>query len=263
MNKIGVNDDCPCGSGKKYKKCYKLSSEGCSVYVKEKHIKMSEEYEKICKEVTDSLLKTTTDLNQLFYKTPEDAEVVPPLMQLIGIFTVIDVLASYWYEYLGKSGTQSERFDEYVNTFCFTEKNQEFVGRKYLKDCTTEEIRGLRNSIVHFYGLGTNNRFCIIPNLSKLSPQNQIDQIAANFSKLRKDIVFIFIQPFELKKIVIEGAVVMLQKFQIDAGSSYSEQDKVSRIEAVERINKKLKAEGAVAVSKEMADKMNYALQNK
>ena len=27
MNKIGRNDPCPCGSGKKYKKCHLFSSE--------------------------------------------------------------------------------------------------------------------------------------------------------------------------------------------------------------------------------------------
>ena len=257
-NKIGVNDDCPCGSNRKYKKCYLANSEHCALFLKEKYIRMNEENEKMTQEVTESLLRTTQDLNQLFYKTPEDIEIIPSLMQMIGIFTVVDVLGSYWYEYLGRTGKQSERFDDFINNFCFTDKNQEFVQRKYLGTVTAEELRDLRNSIVHFYGLGASHHFSIISNFSKTATEAQTDAAVKSFTKIRPDMVFI--QPFELKRIVIEGAAVMLERFQADGGAAVTDIDKLAHIENVRRIHRKLKEEGAAIVSQEMAEKVTAAL---
>ncbi len=127
--KIGVNDPCPCGSNKKYKKCYLKQDENCSLYLKEKDAKTVNEFPKTLQFVVDSLLRTSQDLHNLFYKTDADLEIISPLMQLIGIFTMIDVLGSYWYQYLNKTGSQSERFDEFVNNFCLVDTNKTFVQR--------------------------------------------------------------------------------------------------------------------------------------
>lgn len=258
MNKIGVNDPCPCNSGKKYKKCYLSESKSCLIYRKERRKKDIEEHEKNEKYVTDCLLQVTEELKSLFYKTNEGDEIIPVLMQMMGIFTVIEVLGSYWYEYQNKTGKPTERFIEFVSTFCFDEINKEYKQRKYLKNMTAEELCKLRNSIIHFYGLGKNNKLCIIPNIARKSPQEKIDQTINNFLKIRKD--FIFIQPFELKSIVIQGAISMLEKFKEDLKSIKDEVDEANYISNIKRIQVKLFNEGASRVSREMAERLNNKL---
>lgn len=257
-HKIGVNDLCPCGSKKKYKKCYMTDSENCSLYIKENATVINAKYDKITKVVIESLLRTTQDLTNLFYKTPDDMEIVPPLMQLIGTFTVIDVLANYWYQYLGITGKPSERFNEYVNNFVFTNDNQEFSQRKYLQNISSEDLGDLRNNVVHFYGLGASHKFCIIPNLSKISSSDEIDRMIKSFKKINKNLIFI--QPFEFKKIITESAIVMLQRFQSDGSLAKNDKDRILYCHNVERIYQKLQNEGAAVVTKEMAQKISNIL---
>ena len=255
MNKIKVNDLCPCGSNKKYKKCYMTNSETCGIYLKEKKTKILNEYEEILKEVLDSLLKSTQELNQLFFKTKQDNEVISSRMQLIGVFTIIDVLGNYWYEYLGKNGKPSERFDDFINTFCFIDENNEFSSRKYLQNTTTEELRRLRDSIVHFYGIGKNGRYTIISNPSQTNLQKDIDSSIELFRHIKKDIVFI--QPLEFKKIIIEGSILMLFKIKTDVLEAKSNQEELKVIDSIKRIQHKLREEGASLVSTEMAKKLS------
>lgn len=251
---IGRNDSCPCGSKKKYKKCYLANSGNCTLYLKDKNIKMSNEYEEILRSVIERLQRTTWELNQLFYKTEDDKEIIPALMQLVGIFTVIDVLGNYWYEYLGKKASTSKRFDEYLDSFCFTDKNKEFLGRKYLNSITAEKLRLLRNNVVHFNGLGMDSSIAILSNLSKDNTQAQIDLAVNNLLKLNKNIVFI--QTLELKRIVIEGSILMFERFQTDGVSASSDEEKLLCIKNIERIRYKLDKEGAMGVSPEMADRV-------
>lgn len=263
MSKIGVNEKCPCGSNKKYKHCYLSEDKKCILHVREQNDSVIKNYEANVKEVTESLLLSTGELNQLFFKTDEDVEIIPSRMQLIGIFTIVDVLANYWYEYLGKTGTYTERFDDYINTFCFTNQNKEYLNKRYLEnDVTSEQLRLFRGGLVHFYGLSSNHSYCIMGNPSKNMSQEQIDQMHKNIPKIRKDIKFIFIQPIELKKIVIEGAVLMLEKFGSDCQIALSEEEKISYATSIYRIQQKLRKEGASVISPEMADKVNEKLSN-
>lgn len=257
-NKIEMNHPCPCGSEKKYKNCYVSKSEECAQYVQEHGKEISEKYTKIANNVTESLVKTSQDLNTLFYKTPEDKEVIPSLMQMIGVFTVIDVFGSYWFEYLGKHGTHSERFDEFINKFCFTSDNSEFVERKYLGKITAENLRSLRNSIVHFYGLGKNHGFCIIANPSKTAQVEKIDLAVRGFKKYKNDLIFI--QPIELKKIIIEGGVQMVKHFHMEGASAKSTKEVMSYFHSLGRIYSKLEEEGAMNVSQDMAQQVSKKL---
>jgi hypothetical protein len=255
MKKVGVNDLCPCGSGKKYKKCYLLNSETCSLYIKEKQIIMIDEYEKVLTEVLDSLLRSTQELNQLFFKTKEGDEIISSRMQLIGIFTIIDVLGNYWYAYLGKTGKPSERFDDFINKFCFINENKEFSDRKYLQGATTEELRSLRDSVVHFYGLGKNTKYSILSNPSRANSQGELDSYAITLKKIKKDVIFI--QPFEFKKIIVEGSILMLHLFKTEAENAKSDEGKLKVINDITRIQLKLREEGASYISPEMARKLS------
>lgn len=263
MKKIGVNELCPCGSGKKYKKCYLINSENCSIFIKEKGTKMVSEYQEILNEILDSLLRSIQELNQLFFKTDDDVEIISSRMQLIGVFTIIDVLGNYWYEYLGKTGKPSERFDDYINKFCFINKNKEFVDRKYLQNITTEDLRHLRDSIVHFYGLGRNSNITILSHPSKNNSKEDINLSVTTLKKLRKNMDFI--QPFELKKIIAEGAIGMINIFKEDVDNIKSYEEVLIVTNNIKRIQKKLREEGASFISSEMAKKLNnkISLSNK
>jgi hypothetical protein len=114
---IGRNDLCPCGRNKKYKKCYGAESSDCTLYKKDNLKKQMSEHGKKEKTVTKSILEFTQELSNLFYKTEKGVYPVSSRMQLIGCFSIIDVLANYWFEYLGrKDGTPSLRFHEYINS---------------------------------------------------------------------------------------------------------------------------------------------------
>lgn len=250
--KPGVNDKCPCGSGKKYKKCFLLNSKTCSLYLNEKEAKFSKDFDEILGDVLKRLKTSLSDLDHLFYKTKEDDEIISSMMQLVGVFTVIDVLGNSWYEYLGKTGKPSERFDEYINKFCFTNKNKEFTKRKYLQSAKTENVRHLRDNIIHFYGLGGLG-FAILSNPSRLNPEKDIDALVNAFKKIPKNLEFI--QPLEFKKIIIEGAMNMFESLQSDLAKTNSDEEKLKAINGVKRIQLKFNKEGVMNVNSEMANK--------
>ena len=99
---IGRNDKCPCGSGKKYKKCFLVNLDSCDLFKKGNIQKLIIENNKKQKILFDSIIEFNKDLNDLFYRTKEGVYPVSSKMQLIGCFSIIDVLANYWFEYLGR-----------------------------------------------------------------------------------------------------------------------------------------------------------------
>ena len=241
---IGRNDHCICESGKKYKYCYGKQNPACLLFDKEQKQKFLKEHDIKEKEVVRALNKDfINDLNQLFYKIEDDREVVPERIQLIGIFTMIDVLASYWYEYLGKSGTQKERFHDYVKNFCLLADNEEYQSNKYICSIDSEKLYRLRSGLVHFYGIAVED-FAIAPNFSKKVSVEFIEESYQKFKKLFPALVFI--QPFELKKIVVVSAILMIEKMKKNIHlSAQDESKKWEHIYGIDRIFNKLQKEGA------------------
>jgi len=214
-------------------------------------------HEEKLKYVIDILPIMTGEMNQLFY-TENGKEIVASRVQLIIVFTIIDVLASYWFEYLGKTGKPSERFEEYINRFCFVTENSGYAIKKYLKGMTIDSLSTLRNGLVHFYGLG-NHSCTILPNITALYSEKKLDSAVKNIRKMRPNIRMI--QPCEFKNIVIESAILLVNHLYI-SDSRVKDQIalKLAHAEGISRIYQKLINEGASNLSQEMIDAVGTML---
>ncbi|MEI6480439.1 MAG: SEC-C metal-binding domain-containing protein [bacterium] len=259
---LGRNDMCACKSGLKYKHCYLANNSDCILFKDKQITEMEKLHEEHVQETLKILLSITGELAQLFHLDKNGIQVVPVRMQLIGIFTIVDVIAHYYNEYGGESLTQSVRFINFVERFCFVDENKEYASRKYLGDMSVNELYSLRNGLVHFYGLAE-AKYCILPNLSKVFTQEIVDNAYNDFTELSKiqgkDLCFV--QPSELRMVVVEGVVLVLKYFsQMEADSTKSKEKRLAHLSGMERIFKKLEKEGASVVDQNLANRLNEKL---
>ena len=56
------------------------------------------------------LKEATEDIASVFAMDSQKRNYTSERVQLVCVFTLIDVIANYWYEYLGRNGTQQDRF---------------------------------------------------------------------------------------------------------------------------------------------------------
>ncbi len=233
-----------------------VDDKGCLLVGEEEEQVLIQEHEKKLIHIVKTLPTFGSDVNQLFVKGEEEQDLIPGQMQLIGTFTIVDVLANYWAEYNFNHSKPSERFIKFMERFCFVKGNIEYRNRKYLNSITIEELYEFRNGLVHFYGL-YGNKYSIIPHASKKHTENDIENWRDDLLRLshRRGIEMHFIQPFEVKKIVVEGAVLMLKYLHQREKSSGSE--KLEHIKGIDRIYQKLMKEGASFIDKEMAVKLH------
>jgi len=92
------------------------------------------------------------DIGSVFAMDDKKRNYTSERVQLICVFTFVDVIASYWFEYLGRNGTQRERFLEWVQRHCLTEGNPEYAGTDFAH-LTPENLYAFRSSMVHFFGI--------------------------------------------------------------------------------------------------------------
>jgi len=250
----GRNDLCPCGSNKKYKKCYGSGSPECLLYKKDLLNKKMSEHDKKEKVVTKSILEFTKELSNLFYKTEKGIYPVASRMQLIGCFSIIDVLANYWFEYLGRQdGTPALRFNEYVNLFCFTDRNTDHKDSKNLSDLTVSDFYKFRCGLVHFYGLSVKN-LVIMPNTDDEFTETDREECKKKLKKATDNLICI--QPLEIKNIIYKSTELMLLVMIENIEKSHTNESfKQKHTEGVNRIYEKMQKEGAILVSiKEMEE---------
>ncbi|HVY35976.1 MAG TPA: hypothetical protein VG982_01715 [Candidatus Paceibacterota bacterium] len=199
------------------------------------------------KYIVSKLLEMVGEFRQLFFQNNEK-DVVPLRMQLIGGFTIIDVLGSYWFEYLNKTGTPRERFFEFTEKFCLTPKNKIYAVSTLIKGATKERLYDLRSSLVHFYGLGKHKDFGIAANISKTHTSEVIQNMVIEFRKKVPNLIFI--QPTELRDIIVEGTSLMFESMIENINKSHTnENTKKAHIEGIERIYNKLFEEGAEGIA--------------
>jgi len=245
-NKPGRNDKCPCGSGEKYKNCYGRQLDTCGVYTSEVKTLTEKNHAEKDKMVFQFFGDTLEDIGTIFYKNEKELEVVSSRVQLIAIFTLVDVLASYWYEYRNQTGTPKERFTTWMNAFCFTHENIEFAGSEY-ENTTTERLYQFRSSLVHFFGLSRtdNDTFGIVPN------DEEAKRLMEGFIKRQRNNgkTMYMVDSKKLHSLVGEGAILMLNGWsQIIQEAQTDEVKKWSHIEGIDRIYNKVMLEGAVRV---------------
>jgi len=257
---VGRNDPCPCGSDKKYKKCYGAGSSDCVLYKKDSLNKQMSEHDKKEKAVAKSILEFTNELSNLFYKTEKGMYPVASRMQLIGCFSIIDVLANYWFEYLGRlDGTASLRFNEYVNLFCFTERNTDYKDSKNLSNLTVDDFYKFRCGLVHFYGLSVKN-LVIMPNTDDKFTEADIEEYKKKLRKATGSLICI--QPLEIKNLIYKSAELMLLTMIENIKKSQTDESfKQKHIEGVNRIYEKMQKEGAILVPMKEMEEIREKIQ--
>ncbi len=250
MMNIGRNDLCLCGSNKKFKKCYGAVNSTCSIFLKEQCQKFINEHNEREKFVFRFFNEVLEDTNVILLKNKEGDDKLPLRVQMIIAFSLIDVLGSYWYEYLGKTGKTSERAQKWYEQFCLNDKNPNLLTPQDWSRISSDRLYQFRNSLVHFFGLSEKSDgiyFALAPNNL---PDDKHKDWQKQFSK-KGDESFI-IKPANFYDLIREGAVLMLNEWsEVIKNAQTSPEHEKSHIEGIERIFNKINKEGAVKVMQE------------
>lgn len=244
MTKVGRNDPCVCGSDKKYKHCYLKGSKHC----KRKRIEEHDEREK---KVIRFLNDVVKEANVIALKNRGN-DVISSRIQMIVVFSVIDVYSNYWREYYEKNYQHEKRFRKWYDTFCRTEKNEFYKENKdRWEKISSQRIYQLRNSLVHFFGLS--NAEADKENLIHFSltfnsqDMKQIEDWEKAFEEEASPTFTI--RPIDFYKLVKAGAKIMLLEWvDLIKDSKKNPTTEKSHIEGIERIYNRYKKEGAVNI---------------
>lgn len=201
-------------------------------------------YDKKIKIVIDFLTKANDEINDIFrFKNQDEKDVISASVQLILIFTFIDIVANYYHAYLGiEDPGPTKKFINFVEKFCFTNKNTYFNERRHMKNVTASDLKNLRNGLVHFYGIGTQKNIIIASN------DLRDDDILSVVSKNSIDKEPIIIIPMELYMIVQGATDLFFENFNII--EEHTAEEKILKMYALDRIIEKIEKEGAMHVIK-------------
>lgn len=188
-----------------------------------------------------------TESNIVFLKADNNVDRIPLRIQMIISFTLMDVLASYWYEYLGKVATISTRSCSWYDTFCKTERNTEYNRDKQLKILSSERLYQFRNSLVHFMGMSEIKENLYMSLASNDLPENEKELLIKGLeTKGHRTVV---IRPNDFHKLIKQGGILMLNEMQKVIEQSHTDNEKKKEhIEGIERIFNKIQLEGAVGI---------------
>lgn len=247
-HKVGRNDRCPCGSGEKYKNCYEKQPSQCGLFQKEKKGELISLHADKDDKVFRFFREAMEDIGSVFRLDDQKRDMIAQRAQLISVFTFIDVLASYWYEYLGKSGTQQERFLAWCDKYCFVDGNPEY--KDDLSKLTSTRLYPFRCSMVHFLGISSpseGNTITIAPNDSTIT---LLDKWRKGLKERGHEVLLI--RPKALHNLVLEGAIRMLDEWRKNIDDSHADEaKKMEHVEGIDRIFRKIMVEGAVKVALE------------
>lgn len=239
--KVGPNEKCPCGSGIKYKKCYEKGV-GCKLLEEDNRKDLLTTHAQKEKDVTEFLMEAVADSNSLFPKKDTEPDFVSIRVQLIICFSLIDVFASYWYEYVDIQTTQSARFNGWLERFCFNDLNNEYKKERF-GDLDIDLLLKLRNSLVHFFAIpnGTNPGIVLTPN--DFSDET-IKEHMRKFKNKGNNVLYL--KPIWIKRLLVSGAKLMLEGMIKNITLAKSDDSKGwDHINGIDRIHKKTQLEGA------------------
>jgi hypothetical protein len=199
-------------------------------------------YDRKIKIIMNFLRKADEEISDIFrFQNQDKKDVISASVQLILVFTFIDIVANYYHTYLGtESSSHTKKFYDFIENFCFTEKNTYFNKRKHMKNVTASDLKNLRNGLVHFYGIGTQKNIVLASNGLE---DNEILNILNKNSINKKPIVVI---PVELYEIVQGGTELFFENFSIT--EEHTAQEKIEKMYAVDRILEKINKEGGIHV---------------
>lgn len=187
------------------------------------------------------------DIGSVFAMDDKECNYTSERVQLICVFTFVDVVASYWYEYLGRDGTQRERFLEWVQQYCLTEGNPEYAGTDFAR-LTSDNLYAFRCSMVHFFGIaGLKGDYKLTIATNRIADE-LIEKWKQGFREHGEHVLIV--KPKKLHNLMLEGAIRMLDEWrEIINEAQNDEVKKWEHIESIDRIYQKIQLEGALKVN--------------
>lgn len=243
--KVERNGPCPCGANKKYKHCYGKEGSSCTLFIRDQKMLKINEHEKREKEVLSFFKEIMAEAEVVNLKDPNGNDLISSRIQMLVVFSIVDVLASYWYEYSGQTGKTNERAQKWYDAFCAIERNKHY--QNLWRDVSSSRLYIFRNALVHFFGLGEQNEEISILLGQNNLPEKTREMLHAEL--LAKNHKTIVVRPKDFFDMVAEGAIIMLSDWgnTIKEAQRSREREK-EYIAGIERVWKKVKKEGAVRV---------------
>jgi hypothetical protein len=243
----GRNDKCPCGSGLKYKHCYLAGNADCKIFMEEQKQKLWMEHPSKDNKVFRFFSEAVEDIGTAFRVNESGKDLVAARVQLITVFTFIDVMASYWFEYLGENGTQQQRFNAWMNDYCLTEVNAEYKKEPEFQKLTSTRVYSFRSSMVHFLGLSEYSEGYYILIATNERPEEEIERLKKAIKDKSRPVIII--KPKKLHNLITDGATLMLHAMQKNINDSkLDDVKKWAHVHGIDRIFKKTEKEGAVKI---------------
>ncbi len=227
--KIGQNDPCPCGSSKKYKKCYQSKTDDCRMYLLENHNIREEKIIKFMETAMDEITYSFSEKGETYIRA-----------QLALAFTAIDFLSTYWDKYNNEADEKpSVSFERWLDLFCLTDENEYYRDSKYYKKASAKDFTRLRNSIVHFYSLPREQDFTLMPN--NYTTKEAEDFVQKLEEKTGKSMHCV--QSMSFYKLVRKGGVLMLEEMIENVKTKPQE-----HFEGIKRVFEEVQSRGAALI---------------
>jgi hypothetical protein len=186
------------------------------------------------------------EINIVNLQNEKGHDAIPLRAQLILIFSLVDILSNYWFEFRGESASQRIRFCSWISEFCMTKKNSKYIG--YWKTVSAQRLYELRCSSVHFLGLSRANEgiyFALSPNDY---PESKRGEFSRKISKPGNKTIML--KPRHLHELTRQGGMLMLNSWQrmIKQANKGSQEKREEYMSGIERVWRKYFSEGAVNV---------------
>ncbi len=214
----------------------------------EKRQQLGDEHQKKDDAVLKFFLKEATeDIASVFAMDTQKRNYTSERVQLVCVFTLIDVIANYWYEYLGKNGTQKDRFLEWVEKYCLTNANPEYKNTDFVH-LSAKNLYAVRSSMVHFLGIAGLDGDYKLTFATNIMSDDFIEKYRKGF--LERGHHVLVVKPKSLHNLILEGTILMLNEWKkvIDEAQS-DENKKWEHIEGIDRLYQKIQIEGAAKVA--------------
>ncbi len=211
-------------------------------------MKLIEEHSMREKEVFAFFQAVMDESHQVFLNENNGVNRIPLRIQMIIAFSTIDVLASYWFEYLGQTGKTNERAQVWYERFCRTEENEYLKG--LLTEVTSERLYKFRNALVHFFGLGEDTKDIFIALAANDLSNEDREKMEAAFIKKRNKTILI--RPKDFYDLVREGALLMLGLWEnVIKEAQVNPQKEKEYLDGISRVYSKIMNEGAKGLARD------------
>lgn len=190
-----------------------------------------------------------SETSAIYLKNDNNIDIIPLRIQMIIIFSLIDIFASYWYEYKGEVDGQKDRFISWYENFCRINKNKEYINKHIWSEISSNRMYNFRSSLVHFFGMSEKSEEIYLALVSNYLQKVEMEALELQINKTAKSII---IKPHEFYILVKNGATLMLESWiqNIRQANEGNNDKKTEHIDGIERIWEKIQKEGAVQIMK-------------